>query len=928
MAPRKTYGQAGEPTQGGTKRGPPRFGSTDAQSRSRGGFADQGALQTSVSIASHVEVVGVKRPSYGKEGRLIKVFANVCDASVPEGMIYQYDELKVYAAVQIYVGDDDKEKMLNMSFNRSLFDKMQNLFQDIFTPRAVYDGKKIAFAAHELDLGTSDKRQFDLTTDNGPERPPKRFIVCLMKSSVVNLEYFRMLQRFTKGLQSYDNEVQKALTALNVVIRMGPSMKYPSRGRSFYMLEGKSIGLGLSVCQGYFQSIRPAVDRLLINVDITTGIMYRDGPLISLCLEYLGLRPHQADQLNPEQGLSVYNRIRLQRFLSGMRIVPVLAVSGAHGRKGKPVLVKRLTNKNASTLTFTPRGGGTATTVAAHFQQRGQPLQYPYIICVETLSGAFIPLEKCDVPSGQHVNKDIPPEAVAAIVAFSTKPPMERLAAIKKGVELLQYDQSEYVKAFALNIKSDSLPSQINARVLPAPKLEFGRKTTWTPLLGSWNMVDKQVYKAASIKEWMVISYASVSAGRMLRRWLLKWSKYVSMTVELTTPIIKFENGLSGNISQQLAVAGGQYKAIRECLPELIVAILPDHGNSRMYTEIKHFGQFKGVATQCLKVGKCIKAKTQYWANVALKINPKLCGINVVPASESSKALSDPQNATIVMGADVMHPTPGSVAPSYTALVASVDKLGADYIARSGIQTSRQEMISDLKDMAKEGIQAYIKRRSNVEKITIASAKPKRLIFFRDGVSEGEFEQVLKKELPLLKAACQEAGINPKITFIIVIKRHHIRLFSENLKDIDRNSKNLIAGTVVDQAITSPVLFDWYLQSHGGIKGTSRSGHYTVLHDESNFTPDALQSLAFLLCHTFARATKSVSIPAPVYHAHLVCGKAKQHYDPSRPAVSDAGTSGSTEHECIMEQHRSEFKAKVHHNQENIMHWMVCNSLS
>ncbi|KAK0229201.1 argonaute-like protein [Armillaria nabsnona] len=914
MAPRKVHGQAGGPTQGGTKRGPPGVGSADAQ---RGGFADQGTLQTSVSIASAVEVFGVKRPSYGKEGRPIKAIANVCEASVPEGMIYQYDG-------QIYVGDDDKEKTFDMSFNRSLFDKMQNSFQDVFTPRAVYDGKKIAFASHELDLGTFDKRQFDLMMDNGPERPPKRFIACLTKSSVVNLE---VLQRFTKGLQSYDNEVQKALTALNVVIRMAPSLKYPSRGRSFYMHETKSIGSGLSVCQGYFQSVRPAVDRLLINVDITTGIMYKSGPLIPLCLEYLGLRPNQAHQLDPQRGLSPYERIRLQRFLSGMKIVPVLAISGARGRKGKPVLVKRLTDKNASTLTFTPRGGGAATTVATYFQRQSQPLQYPHIICMETPSGAFIPLEKCEVPPGQHIKKEIPSEAVAAIVAFSTKPPMERLAAIKKGVELLQYDQSEYVKAFGLNIKSDPLSSKINARVLPAPKLQFG-KTTFTPTFGSWNMVDKQVYKAASIKEWMVIIYtdhSSVSqqdAKKMVVD-LIKGCQSVGMTVELMNPLIKFENGLSGNISQQLAQAGGLYKANRKCLPELIVTILPDHGNSGMYNEIKHFGKFKaGVATQCLKVGKCINARMQYWANVALKINPKLGGTNVIPASESSKALSDPQNTTIVMGADVMHPSPGNVAPSYAALVSSIDKLGAKYIAKSSMQTSRQEMISNLRDMAKEGIEAYIKDRSNVEKTTTASVKPKRLIFFRDGVSEGEFEQVLEKELPLLKAACEDAGINPKITFITVIKRHHIRLFSDDPKDIDRNSKNLIAGTVVDRDITSPVLFDWYLQSHCGLKGTSRSAHYTVLHDESNFNPDALQSLAFLLCHTFARATKSVSIPAPVYYAHLVCGKAKQHYDPSRPAVSDTGTSGSTDHERIMEQHKSEYKAKVHPNQENVMHWM------
>ena len=47
--------------------------------------------------------------------------------------------------------------------------------------------------------------------------------------------------------------------------------------------------------------------------------------------------------------------------------------------------------------------------------------------------------------------------------------------------------------------------------------------------------------------------------------------------------------------------------------------------------------------------------------------------------------------------------------------------------------------------------------------------------------------------------------------------------------------------------------------------GTSRPAHYNVLHDENNFTPDSLQALSFALCHVYARSTRSVSIPAPVY---------------------------------------------------------------
>jgi len=114
---------------------------------------------------------------------------------------------------------------------------------------------------------------------------------------------------------------------------------------------------------------------------------------------------------------------------------------------------------------------------------------------------------------------------------------------------------------------------------------------------------------------------------------------------------------------------------------------------------------------------------------------------------------------------------------------------------------------------------------------------------------------------------------------IVVGKRHHVRFFPQNPKDADR-SGNCPAGTVVDREVAHPTEFDFYLQSHAGLLGTSRPAHYNVLSDENNFTPDGLQSLSFTLCHVYARATRSVSIPAPVYYADIVCARAKNHYDP------------------------------------------------
>ena len=75
----------------------------------------------------------------------------------------------------------------------------------------------------------------------------------------------------------------------------------------------------------------------------------------------------------------------------------------------------------------------------------------------------------------------------------------------------------------------------------------------------------------------------------------------------------------------------------------------------------------------------------------------------------------------------------------------------------------------------------------------------------------------------------------PKITVVVVGKRHHVRFFPMSPRDGDKTG-NCPPGTVVDTEVTHPTEFDFYLQSHGGLLGTSRPAHYNVLQDENNFT--------------------------------------------------------------------------------------------
>ncbi|KAG6673180.1 hypothetical protein I3842_16G098200 [Carya illinoinensis] len=176
--------------------------------------------------------------------------------------------------------------------------------------------------------------------------------------------------------------------------------------------------------------------------------------------------------------------------------------------------------------------------------------------------------------------------------------------------------------------------------------------------------------------------------------------------------------------------------------------------------------------------------------------------------------------------------------------------------------------------------------------------KPKRIIFYRDGVSEGQFYQVLLFELDAIQKACAslEPNYQPPVTFVVVQKSHHKRLFANNHHDhntVDR-SGNILPGTVVDSKICHTTELDFYLCSHPGIKGTSHPVHYHVLWDENKFTADGLQSLTNNLCYTYARCTRSVSIVPPAYYAHLVAFRARFYMDPesSESGSMASGTAG------------------------------------
>jgi eukaryotic translation initiation factor 2C len=118
----------------------------------------------------------------------------------------------------------------------------------------------------------------------------------------------------------------------------------------------------------------------------------------------------------------------------------------------------------------------------------------------------------------------------------------------------------------------------------------------------------------------------------------------------------------------------------------------------------------------------------------------------------------------MLFGADVTHPTPDAkISESIAAVVGSLDKDCCFYAARLYAQRTPRgqayEMIHDLDKMVLD----LLKEHHNKNKMF-----PKRIVFFRDGVSEGQFSLVLRFEINKIRTACQQIhqGYKPAITYI------------------------------------------------------------------------------------------------------------------------------------------------------------------
>ncbi|XP_077252769.1 protein argonaute MEL1-like [Tasmannia lanceolata] len=832
-----------------------------------------------------------QRPGFGKMGTKCMIKANHFLVQLSnDKQLYHYD-------VSI------SPEVTSRGVNRGIISQLLNDYGEshLAKRKPAFDGRKSMYTAGPLPFESKEfhVKKVDRDGRPGAARKEKEFKVIIKFAARADLHH---LYQFLAGRQM--DQPQETIQVLDVVLRESPSANYTTVGRSFFspnLGEPKPIGEGLECWRGFYQSIRPTQMGLSLNVDISATSFYEPIPIIEFASKFLNIRDVSKPMLDTD-------RIKIKKALRGVRVV-------ATHRQDATIKyrVSGVTSLPLSQLRFPVDDQGHMTSVVQHFRDRyNYHLRHLYWPCLQAGSDnkpIYLPMEVCKIDEGQKYSKKLTKSQVTAILRETCQRPNVREGNIVKMVKQNNYNNDKYAQEFGIRIQ-DRLAS-VEARVLPPPELKYhstGREPNCRPRVGQWNMINKKMVNGGKVDYWTCLNLSRANTNDILSfcQQLVSMCNAIGMEFS-PNPFVPIASVRPDRIkialedierksSSQLANMGTKVKQL-----QLLIVMLPEVSGS--YGMIKRICETElGIVSQCCLPKNAFNRRgdnKQYLENVALKINVKVGGRNTVLVDALSGRLPHVTDLpTIIFGADVTHPQPGEdSSPSIAAVVASMDwPEVTKYRALVSAQQHRQEIIADLYNVStdpKKGVvHGGLIREHLVAFFKTTGRKPHRIIFYRDGVSEGQFSQVLLEEMVAIRKACAslQEGYLPPVTFVVVQKRHHTRLFpaEHGNRDLTDRSGNILPGTVVDTTICHPTEFDFYLCSHAGIQGTSRPTHYHVLLDENKFTADELQMLTNKLCYTYARCTRSVSIVPPAYYAHLAAFRARDYLD----GESDAGSSG------------------------------------
>ncbi|GES92065.1 piwi domain-containing protein [Rhizophagus clarus] len=844
--------------------------------------------------AANIGMIVAKRPEKpGNAGKVVELKTNFIAVSTE----FKYPKVHYYS----FEVTDLKKKKAGRKDSQKVFEQMKKNQKFGAKALPVFDGGQV-YSISQLDIGhrkETRSHSVKVPVDADGSGREKDLRVEIKYQGEIDLSPIGDYVK-ENSTSAWDGNVQSNLTVLNAFANNKVRLSFLSVGRKAIFppsRDNRPIFLpgGVEMKQGFYQSVRPGWGKLTINVDICATTFYPAGPIIDLIPKIIKSKFDRHEKTRDElrRGLDRREIDTLNRFF---RNVMIFVTHRTDNRKPKH-RVSYIDSQPADQARF--KQGNKEITIAQYFKDTYKhTLQFGRLPCIVVnkpdKTKVFFPLEVCEICPGQRYEDKLSDDARREMVQKTAIKPWERFDRIETAIkEIFRHQKDENLRSIGMDVNPEFI--KVKGRVIQPPRLTNG--TDIVPDGGRWDL--RRFIKCPRLYNWSVMvfenrNYAPLEMVRNAIKQLCSSLSERGMDV-YPDPPIEYGNP-QGGYDKSLLLAAQKARITRDRPAQLIICVIQKKvlGASGIHAIIKRIcGTQLGVISQCIVANNMKGQNPSRWrqicGNISLKINGKLGGKNCVLADrELNFGTSKPY---MVFGADVFHPgREDKGRPSVAAVCASVDKTVTRYVGRHSMNLKiKNEIIENLEGMAVELLNQF-QRENNI--------LPFQIVFYRDGVAEGQFQHVVQKEVEALKRAFNrvygekgEKAQKPQLTFIVVQKRHHARFMPVQRGDSDR-SGNCKPGTIVDTGIVVPQEFDFYLQSHASPLGTARPTHYHVLLNEANFPVDAIQTLTYKLCHLSARCNLAISHVTPVHYAHHIANQAKHFVSWDGASSGRSGSSG------------------------------------
>ncbi|KAI4382180.1 hypothetical protein MLD38_008177 [Melastoma candidum] len=852
-------------------------------------------------------VPGVRR-GLGSKGQKINLLTNHFKVNVKnvEGHFFHY-------SVQVCYEDGLPAEAKGIG--RRVLDRVHETYRSELAGKDfAYDGEKSLFTVgplprnkHEFTILLEDGKSNRNNGNASPEghespnqsdrkRMKRQYQAKTFKVEITFAAKIPM-QAIANALRGQESEnSQEAIRVLDIILRQHAARQGCLLVRqSFFHGDPKNfadVGGGVLGCRGFHSSFRATQGGLSLNIDVSTTMIIQPGPVVDFLIVNQNVKdPYSLDWAKVKRSLKNL-RIRVSPSNTEYKI------TGLSELPCKDQLFSMKPRKGRDT---DGEDQALEVTVYDYFvNHKNIDLSYsgdfPCINVGKPKRPTYVPLELCSLVSLQRYTKSLTNFQRASLVEKSRQKPHERMTVLSDALKRSNYDAEPILRSCGISISSNF--TQIEGRVLPAPKLKLGNGEDLFPRNGRWNVSHKRFVEPARIERWAVVNFSARCDVRSLVRDLSRLAEMKGLFVE--PPFDVIEETAQNRRAPPSVRVDKMFEEVQEKLPgapKFLLCLLPDRKNCEVYGpwKKKNLTGF-GIVSQCL----CpIRVNDQYLTNLLLKINAKLGGLNSLLFVEKSPSFPIVSKVpTLILGMDVSHGSPGhSDVPSIAAVVSSREwPLISRYRATVRTQSPKVEMIDSLfkktSDTEDEGM---IKELLLDFYLSSGKRKPEQIIIFRDGVSESQFTQVLNIELDQIIEACKflDEKWSPKFVVIVAQKNHHTKFFQAGSPE-----NNVPPGTIIDSKVCHPRNNDFYLCAHAGMIGTTRPTHYHILYDEIGYSPDDMQELVHSLSYVYQRSTTAVSVVAPVCYAHLAATQVAHFVkgDDSSETSSGHGslTSGSS----------------------------------